>query len=581
MAKRGNGKIDLTWKIGGEAGWGIKSAGLVLSKTFTRGGYHTFSYDEYPSLVRGGHNCYQIRVGTEKVHSPVRQVDILVALNQETFTLHQDELAEEAVVIFDDHQFTPSTTGKKWQLIDVPLKRILEEEDAPAVMMNNVTLGASIGALNYDLAILKGIIEEQFQDKGPKIVELNHRVAERGYQHIRENYPDLKLPQLEQRQAEAKMVLTGNDAVALGAVAGGLKFYPAYPMTPASSILHSLSAWAREFDFLVVQPEDEISAVNMAIGGAYAGVRTMTATSGGGFCLMTEGLGLAGMTETPLVIVNSQRPGPATGVPTWTEQGDLRFVLHAHQGSFPRAVIAPGDAEEAFYATIRALNYAEKYQMPVIVLIDKHLSESHQSAPLFDTERIKIERGKIISAKDKLEEKPYPRYQITPDGISPRAFPGHPGIVVRANSDEHDEEGFSNEESKIRNAMMRKRHRKLEDLQEELPQPQLYGPEEASLTLVGWGTTKGAALEAQKILAEENITTNFLHYIYLHPFPEAVTKKTLSQASKTLAVENNFDAPLAGLIRENTGINIVNRLTKYDGRPFYPHEIADKVKEVI
>ncbi|MBU1110270.1 2-oxoacid:acceptor oxidoreductase subunit alpha [Patescibacteria group bacterium] len=579
--------VDFTWKIGGEAGWGIKSAGLNLSKAFVRGGYHVFSYDEYPSLVRGGHNCYQARISSEKVRSQVLDVDILVALNKETFDLHISELKPHAAVIYDGRHFNlVDPTDKKLRLINIPLREIIKKHEAMEIMMNNVALGATIALVDYDFDILAGIISDQFANKGEEIIKQNIKVARAGYDHFKKNYPSVKLlsltplPPLPHPHQDSRLLLTGNEAIALGAVSGGVKFFPAYPMTPASSILHSLAEWAQELGLVVVQTEDEISAVNMAIGGAYSGVRTVTATSGGGFCLMTEGLGLAGMTETPLVIVNAQRPGPATGVPTWTEQGDLRFTLHAHQGTFPRVIAAPGDVAEAFEVTINALNLAEKYQLPVIILTDKLLSESHESTEVFDYQGVKIERGKIHKESQSDSSK-YGRYAFTKDGISPRAFPGTANITVRANSDEHDEFGFSTEDSKIRIAMMNKRQMKLKHLDKELPQPRLYGPPQAPLTVVGWGTTKGPILEAQKMLTAAGIPTNFLHFVYLTPFPLETVTKVLNQSKKILDVEGNFDAALAGLIREKTGIEIKEKLLKYDGRPFYPSEIVNRVKSLV
>ena len=294
---------------------------------------------------------------------------------------------------------------------------------------------------------------------------------------------------------------------------------------------------------------------------------------------MTEGLGLAGMTETPLVIVVSQRPGPATGLPTWTEQGDLRFVLHAHQGSFPRVVAAPGDVAEAFEVTRQCLDMAEKYQLPVIILLDKFLSESYESTDFFKFDQAKFHQVEKVKA-DKVRGD-YQRYAFTSDGVSPRAFPGHPGIVVRANSDEHDPFGFSTEEIEMREKMMEKRFRKLESLKVDLPQPRLYGQDEAPITFVAWGTTKGAVLEAQRILSGEGISTNLVHFVYLNPFPSEVVGRRLEQCHTVICVEGNYDGLLAGLIREKTGFNIEHKFLKYDGRPFYPEEIVSKVRELI
>ncbi|OQX50469.1 hypothetical protein B5M47_03795 [candidate division CPR3 bacterium 4484_211] len=574
-------EVDFTWKIGGEAGWGIKSSGFIFSKTFVRSGYHVFSYDEYPSLVRGGHNCFQARVSSRKVYSQLRLVDILVALNKESFYLHSNELKEGAVVIYDGGEFSlnegefPSIS-----FINIPLRKIAAEKGGKKVMMNNVALGASMAVLNFDLGILGDVISDQFSDKGEDVVLANIESAQGGYDYVNAlERKALDKIVVRANPGEGRMLVTGNEAVAMGGLAGGLQFYPAYPMTPASSILHFLSRWGEQYGVAVVQVEDELSAVNMAIGAAFAGVRSMTATSGGGFCLMTEGLGLAGMTETPLVIVVSQRPGPATGLPTWTEQGDLRFVLHAHQGSFPRVVAAPGDVAEAFEVTRQCLDMAEKYQLPVIILLDKFLSESYESTDFFKFDQTKFHQVEKVKA-DKVRGD-YQRYAFTSDGVSPRAFPGHPGIVVRANSDEHDPFGFSTEEIEVREKMMEKRFRKLESLKVDLPQPRLYGQDEAPITFVAWGTTKGAVLEAQRILLGEGISTNLVHFVYLNPFPSEVVGRRLEQCHTVICVEGNYDGLLAGLIREKTGFNIEHKFLKYDGRPFYPEEIVSKVRELI
>ncbi len=370
-----------------------------------------------------------------------------------------------------------------------------------------------------------------------------------------------------------RMVISGNEAVALGAIAGGVQFAAIYPMSPVSNILHVLAEHQEAYGYVYKQPEDEISAINMAIGAAFAGARSLTATSGGGFCLMTEGYGLAGITETPVVIVEGMRGGPATGLATWSGQGDLRFVLHAHQDDFPRIVLAPGDAKEAFYLTMEALNLADKYQTTVVVLIDKNLCENDQSFPFFDVKDFKVDRGKFTT--DFSED--YKRYALEEDGVSLRSIPGSGNFFI-ANSDEHDKLGYSDETIANRNAQMAKRMKKLETCAlESMPKPQLFGPEDASVTLISWGSNKGSILQA----LEQFDDVNFLHLAWLNPFPVEEVRNVLSKAKHVINVECNYSAQFGGLVKERTGIEITDNLLKYDGRPFYVEEIVEKVNSVL
>ncbi|MFZ2410860.1 MAG: 2-oxoacid:acceptor oxidoreductase subunit alpha, partial [Candidatus Methanoperedens sp.] len=405
-----------------------------------------------------------------------------------------------------------------------------------------------------------------------------------GFDYIKKNFPDDFNYKLEKIGTPGKMLLTGNDAICMGAIKAGCKFYSAYPMTPASSILHFMAANERRFNIVVKHTEDEISAINMAIGAGFAGVRAMCGTSGGGFCLMSEGYGLAGMIEVPVVVIMAMRPGPSTGMPTWTEQGDLKFVLAASQGDFPRPVIMPGDNEECFYMTAGAFNIAEKYQTPVIVLTDKYLAESHKTTEKFDTGRISIDRGlyatpQELAASD--EKTFFKRYKFTENGISPRTIPGMKKGIYTAASDEHDEEGNITEEIGIRVKMMQKRMKKLDTLAKELKHPDIFGQKDAKVTIIAAGSTKGPIKEAIIALEKEGIGVNYLQILYLAPFPAEKVADVIDSAKKTVVVENNFTGQLADIIREKTGRNVTRRILKYDGRPFYPEEIQSAIKEVI
>ncbi len=569
-------KLEFTsLKIGGQAGQGIKSAGLMFAKLATRSGYHIYSYTEYPSLIRGGHNAMQINISQEEVTGPSTRTDLLVALNQETITKHLHELPAGSGIIFDaDKKFDFTTVDKKINIFLVPLSKFVKDAGGPELLINTVAIGAAAALLGGDLKMLKELISEEFSHKKPEVVEMNHKAVESGYNFATTNFKDKLQKKLTPRpNVVPNMILNGDEAAALGAIAGGLQFASMYPMTPITGILHILAAYQEKYGFIYKQPEDEIAAINMAIGAAYAGARTMTATSGGGFCLMTEGYGLAGMTETPLVIIMGMRAGPATGFPTWSEQGDLRFVLHAHQGDFPRIVLAAGDGKEIFDQTMEAFNLAEKYQTPVVVLVDKNVCEDDQSYTYFDEASYKIERGKFTT--EKIDD--YKRYALVEDGISTRAIPGT-GNFFLANSDEHDTYGYSNEEAENRNEQNRKRMTKLITCEKnDMAAPQLFGPKKADVTIVSWGSNKGGILQAMK----EFPNVNFLHITWMNPFPSDDVKKILSSATYLLDIESNYTAQLAGLIREKTGIEIENKYLKYDGRPFFVEEISEKLQSIM
>lgn len=568
--------IDFTWKIAGEAGYGIMSSGLIFSKTALRSGYFVFDVNEYPSLIRGGHNVFTTRVASREIFSQRNGIDFLVALNQEAIDFHRQELSERAGVIVntDKVDLKKVKLSKKIKLFPLPLIQLVKKTGGEELMMNSAALGATIFLLKGDLKILEKTILDIL---GQKKLSLNIKSAKAGFNFAKENFKNYNIDfSLLPKQKKELLLLNGNDAISLGSIKAGLKFFACYPMTPINSILRYIAKKGPEFGIIYLQPEDEISAICMAIGASFAGKRAMVATSGGGFSLMVEAYGLAGMTETPLVIIEGQRPGPSTGLPTWTSQGDLRFVLSASQDEFPRIVLAPGDVEECFWLTIEAFNLADIYQTPVIILIDKHLAESHKSVFPFDLSKAKIERGSLFSKRGKNLE--YKRYQFTPSGISPRAFPGKNGFTFLTNSDEHDEFGFSEESSINRIKMMEKRMKKMVWLSKNMPRPKVYGNKKSKITFISWGSPKGAILEAQRILKEKGIETNFLSLNYLNPFPTKFVSQFLSDKENIFFVEQNYSAQGAGLLREKTGIEIKNKILKYDGRPIFPEEIIEKVK---
>src|SRR3990167_1869972 len=434
---------DFLWKIGGEAGYGIMTTGLTFSRIATRLGYHIFDYIEYPSLIRGGHNAFEVLVSEQEVRALQNEINFLICLNKDTYDFHKARLTSSSVVVYDDEDFKPDGDHKSAM---VPFTKILKEAHGESIMKNTIAFGASLALLDGDISMLFDILEQQFGRKGAEIVELNKNFAQKGYDHIRENYKDLIQPYLKKREDKEKAVLTGNDAFALAAIAADCRLYSSYPMTPSSSILSTLAAWQKDTGIVVRHAEDEISVINTALGASFMGTRAAVGTSGGGFALMVESLSFAGVAEMPIVVFLSQRPGPATGMPTWTEQGDLLFAVHAGHGEFPKIVLAPGDADEMYTLSAEAFNLADIYQTPVIVMSDKHLSESVWSTSKINLKLFansyEINRGKIV---DQVAEASYRRYQPSPDGISPMLIPGQKGHFYQANSYEHEDDGHTSE----------------------------------------------------------------------------------------------------------------------------------------
>jgi 2-oxoglutarate ferredoxin oxidoreductase subunit alpha len=578
----------LSFLIGGEAGAGITRSGFLFAKACMRAGLNVFGTNDYQSLIRGGHNFYVVQVDADEVFSQTDNINLLLALNAETVMLHKNELVSGGGVVYDPDDITlapENQSGKNLKICPVPLKKIVWEElKEDPIMRNTIALGAAFSLLNCDLGLLDEVLRDTFK---PAVAESNIKAAKRGYDYVKDNFKNDFSYRLTKTESagKRKILISGNEAVGLGAFKAGCKFFAGYPMTPVTGLLHFMAENERKMEMLLIQPEGEIAAINMAAGANFAGVRAMTATSGGGFCLMSEGLGMTGMTETPVVIVVGQRPGPSTGLPTYSAQGDLRLVIHASQGEFPRVVISPGDVEECFIETMRAFNWAEKYQMPVIVLTDKYLVESQISVEPFDVNRVKVERGNLITGQYQgLGE--YRKHEITDTGVSPRVLPSTKGAIVRTNADEHDEFGYTSEDPSMTTNMVEKRLRKLTYLAKELVErgietTKLYGPEGAQATIISWGGTKGPIREALKHIEHEGVTVNYLQIIYLHPFPVERVEKVLSRTKKTIVIEHNKTSQLSSLIREHLLRDLDHKILKYDGRPFNPGYLAEKVKEVL
>jgi len=571
--------MKLTFRIGAQAGAGVMVTGRMLGRCFTRGGYGVLAYPEYPSLVRGGHNAYQIRISDNGVSSPLTKCDVLLALNKDAIFYHKDAVVDGGLIIYDEKiDIKEFKLGKKIEEVALPIEKILKDAGANPKMANAVQIGAALAAIDYPIEIFEKVLKDEFGRKGEEIVNKNIAVAKAGYDFVKSKAKPVR--DVKPLSRKRRMLVGGNEALALGAVKAGLKMYSAYPMTPASSILHYLFAKEREFNIVVKQTEDEIAAMHYAIGANYTGVRAATGTSGGGFALMTEAMGLAGLSETPVTVFLVQRTGPSTGMPTWTEQADIRFALHASQGDFLRCVIAPGDINECFTLSAEALNIADKYQIPSIVVSDKFLSESYFSTEGFD-ENIKIDRGKI--AKDLSALPPntrFERYKITKDGVSPRPFPGTKGGNYVATSYEHNETGFSSESFSMRKAQVDKRARKEEYLLKEIPAPKVYGDKNADITIVAWGSMKLPALEALHRLKQDKISANLVHFTFLYPLDEKKVNSVLEKAKHTIMIENNSTGQFAGMLKQYCSWEPNFLLLKYTGRPFYAEEIVEEVEKL-
>ncbi len=560
---------QVNFMIGGEAGQGVQSVGFLLARIFARGGHYVFADQDYESRVRGGHNFYRVRVSETPIETFSSKVDILVALNQESIELHRGELSENGTVICDSSIAAPSIGTRTFS---IPLEEIAVRTTGSKLMGNTVALGAALGLVGDEITIAEKVLHEYF---GGEVGEQNARAVRAGFEYARGSVSGRIPFTTSLPDRGSRMLLNGNEAIAVGALASGCRFMAAYPMTPVTPIMEYLAAKSKETGVVVFQPEDEIAAINVVIGAAYAGARAMTATSGGGFCLMVEGLSLAGMTETPVVVVLGQRPGPAIGLPTRTEQGELWFAIHAGHGEFPRAVLAPGNADEAFWLTIHAFNLAERYQIPVILMTDHVLATSYFTVNKFDLSRVTIDRGDLFSSKDDSEVAAYRRHKVTASGVSPRAFPlQSEGILVCTDSDEHDEAGHLIEDAETRVAMVRKRMRKFDGLKRDILQPVRYGLESSETLLIGWGSTMGAICEAVDIMLAQGTSVSALHLRQVWPFPVETVAAAIKKSRRVFVVENNATGQLARLIRAETGEGVSGRILRYDGRPFSPSDIV-------
>jgi len=639
--------LDLSFKIAGQAGQGMQAISFTLGKLLTRVGYYVFVNQDVMSRIRGGHNFAQIRISDSPVFSPKDEINVLIALDDSSLDLHKDELVDGGVAIYDQSADRPETTPEERQaagaerkaanLFQIPMTQIAKKVGKNPIMVNSVALGAMMYLTGYPLDQLLTTLQATFAGKGDAVIKANLNCAQAGYDYAQKTFrgacpckielPDrmeppvnavgvglracpradtqvrpneresgqIQNPKSKIQNPAARLFMTGNEAIALGAICSGVKFHSGYPMSPSTPIMEYLAAHGTDLGIVVEQSEDEIAGINMALGASYAGVRAMTATSGGGFALMVEGLGLSAISETPIVIVLCQRPGPATGFPTRTEQGDLLFALHASQDEFPRFIFAPGTAEQAFYLTNKAFDLSQKYQVPAFVLADQFLCDSYATIEDLDLEQMRIERYDASQEWSAKAPYTYSRYAVVPHhglplpaDVCPRVYPGTKNQIVVAGGHEHDEQGYITESAEMRTMMMDRRLGKTEAMRAELggiicypetPSRSTTGTlDPTSVALICFGSTYGAVREAVDILRGQNVDANMVHLSEVAPLPGAKLTSAVESWRRLLTVENNATAQLARLIHAETKLNISDSILKYDGRPFTAQEIVERVK---
>ncbi|MGG3913064.1 2-oxoacid:acceptor oxidoreductase subunit alpha [Rossellomorea vietnamensis] len=578
-------KEQLSWKVGGQQGEGIESTGEIFSMALNRLGYFLYGYRHFSSRIKGGHTNNKIRVSTTQVRAIADDLDILVAFDQETIDVNYKELHSDGVIIADAKFKPVKPEDTDASLYIVPFTE-LATELGTSLMKNMVAVGATCAVLNLDPIVFKEVVEEIFGRKGETVVEKNMEAVKQGFAVMKSELGD-KVGSLQLKEADGnkRMFMIGNDAIALGALAGGVRLMAAYPITPASEIMEYLIKKLPMVGGTVIQTEDEIAAATMAIGANYGGIRSFTASAGPGLSLMMEAIGLSGMTEQPLVVVDTQRGGPSTGLPTKQEQSDLMAMIYGTHGEIPKIVLAPSTVQEAFYDTVEAFNLAEEYQCPVIILSDLQLSLGKQTVEPLDYSKVEIRRGKLAANESELEElepkKYYKRFEVTEDGVSPRVIPGMKNGIHHVTGVEHDETGKPSESPVNRQAQMDKRMRKLEKIKFQNPIHTHTPHEEADLLLVGFNSTRGVIEESMGRLEADGLKVNHAHIRLIHPFPSDELEPLMQTAKKVVVIENNATGQLANIIKMNVGFgNKLVKMTKYDGTPYLPNEIHSRCKEL-
>lgn len=576
-------KYDFVIAVGGAPGQGIDTVGKSMSQICARHGLHVFTYSAYQSLIRGGHTFLTVRISSEPVANHGDRIDLMIALDRNSLEKHLPHVAPGGAIIYNSDDVKAEPERDDIQLCPISYKELSNNTDRKKLMLNICTFGVALNMVGGDLQILEDIITRTFLRKGQAMVDANISVARAGYNYAGENFTTFE--QQFEKQEPALAFVDGNSAMAMGGAAAGVKFYCAYPMSPSTGVLHWMANHARDLSIMVRQCEDEISVVNMVIGAAHAGCRAMCATSGGGFALMTEAIGSAGMMEIPMVVINVQRGGPSTGLPTKTEQGDLWQILGASQGDFPKIIVAPTGIMDGFDTIPELFNLVDKFQCPGMVLSDLTLSMGFTT---FDPNSInwqpEINRGELITDPGQTDGE-YLRFLITDSGVSPRAIPGTPDHVHVVATDDHDEAGglISDEftDPHKRRDIMEKRQRKMDGIIELLPPPTLEGAEDAEITLIGWGSTHSVISEAAALLTAQGTPTNHIHFKWLYPIDEDIVNAVLDKAAHAIIIECNYTGQFARFLRGETGFKAAGQIRKYDGEPFMPHHIVDGAKQIL
>lgn len=574
---------QLSWKVGGQQGEGIESTGEIFSIALNRLGYYLYGYRHFSSRIKGGHTNNKIRVSTTEVRSISDDLDILVAFDQETIDVNYKELHENGVIIADAKFDPKKPEDTQAAMYAVPFTEMATELGT-SLMKNMVAIGATSAILDLDIQVFEEVVQEIFGRKGQQVVDKNMEAIKAGYEYTKEQLGGAETMQLEKADGQKRMFMIGNDAIALGAVAAGCRFMAAYPITPASEIMEYLIKKLPALGGTVIQTEDEIAAVTMTIGANYGGVRAITASAGPGLSLKMEAIGLSGITETPLVIVDTQRGGPSTGLPTKQEQSDLMAMIYGTHGEIPKIVFAPSTVQEAFYDAAEAFNLAEEYQCPVIMLTDLQLSLGKQTVEPLEFDKVEIRRGKLATeALPEIDNKGYfKRYEVTEDGVSPRVIPGMKNGIHHVTGVEHDETGKPSESAANRIAQMDKRMRKISNLKFNTPIHKNAPHEEADLLIVGFNSTRGAIEEAMGRLEKDGLKVNHAHVRLVHPFPADEMMQLVQSAKKVAVIENNATGQLANIMKMNVGGHEkIHKILKYDGNPFLPQEVHTKCKELF
>lgn len=579
-------KSATVW-IGGAAGDGVASTGDILAKTCSRSGLHYFAQSSYQSVIRGGHVVYQFQASAEPVYTHGDNFDLMIALNQDSVDYHLKSINKGVgrgfIFNSDKVKLDPAALPAGAMAYGLPVGDLTAEFGRNPVMQNTLACGVFVYLFQLSWDVFEKAVRDQFGKKKAEIADLNVKVARKGFEFAQSKFQPLKDIVLN-GDGRPRMLMGANQAIALGAVAGGCTFYSAYPMTPASAIMHWLAPRSARYGVVMKQCEDEIASINMAIGAGFSGARAMTGTSGGGFALMTEAMGLSGITEVPVVAVLVQRGGPSTGLPTKTEQGDLFQALGAGQGEYPKVVMTPISVEDAYFSTVQSLNIAEKYQLPVMLLSDLLLSEHLETVDSEAlTNKVTIDRGDVLESVGA----DYKRYADTPSGISPRVYPGVEGGQHVAGSDEHDEDGtlisdiFTNPTTRVK--MVRKRFRKMDALAKDIAGESFVkeGPAQADLTLVGWGSTYKTLKNVRLALEKEGVKVNHIQFRIVWPFPSEAALKELKAAKNAVMVENNYSGLFAKLLRQETGLSVPYHIRKFDGEPFYFAPLLERVKGLL